>query len=340
MNFRLKEGIFLSKKMTIRKLWNIFLLRISYILSRILKRPFMMGKPMAISIEPTTACNLRCPECPSGLRSFTRPTGNLGMANFNGMIDSLYGTACYLNLYFQGEPYLNKHFFEMIAYAHQKGIFTATSTNAHFLDDQNAKNTVLSRLDKLVISIDGADQESYVKYRIGGDLDKVLEGINQVKKWKNKLKAQRPLLVLQFIVLKTNQHQINEIQRIASKIGVDQLVLKTAQIYDYEKKKDLIPDNPAWRRYQLQSDGSFRIKNDLSNHCWRMWSSSVITWDGRIVPCCFDKDATHQMGQLQQQSFDQIWYGEKYNSFRKQILRSRNKIEICSNCSQGTKIQV
>ena len=340
MNFRLKEGVFLIKKMTIRKLWNIALLRFSYFLSRIIRKPFMMGMPMAISIEPTTACNLRCPECPSGLRSFTRPTGNLDMRQFMKMIDSLHGTACYLNLYFQGEPFLNKQFPDMISYAHKRGIFTATSTNGHFLDDQNARNTVLSGLDKLVISIDGTDRDTYAKYRVGGDLDKVLDGINQVKKWKNKLKKKHPLISLQFIIFKTNQHQIREIQTIASDLEVDYLDLKTAQIYDYYNKSELIPDNPAWRRYQLQSDGTFQIENDFANRCWRMWSSSVITWDGRVVPCCFDKDANHQMGKLGQRSFDQIWRGEKYNSFRQQILRSRNEIEICSNCSEGTKIKV
>jgi radical SAM protein with 4Fe4S-binding SPASM domain len=295
---------------------------------------------MAISIEPTTACNLRCPECPSGLRAFTRPTGSLGMEHFVGMIDSLQAALWYLNLYFQGEPYLNKHFFEMISYAHKNGIFTTTSTNAHYLDDQNARNTVLSGLDKLVISIDGADQHTYEQYRVGGELQKVLEGINHIIKWKRKLKKQNPLVLLQFIIFKSNQHQIQEIKRIATDLRVDHLLLKTAQIYDYSNKIDLIPDNPAWRRYQLQSDGSFRIENALTNHCWRMWSSSVITWDGRIVPCCFDKDAHHQMGQLGGFTFDQIWKGEKYNTFRQQILHSRSEIEICSNCSEGTKIQV
>jgi radical SAM protein with 4Fe4S-binding SPASM domain len=299
-----------------------------------------MGMPMAISIEPTTACNLRCPECPSGLRSSTRPTGNLPLEYFKMIIDSLHNNLCYLNLYFQGEPFLNKHFFEMISYSHQKGIFTVTSTNAHFLDDHNAKKTVLSGLDKLIISMDGADQETYKKYRVGGDLNKVLEGVKLVKKWKKKLKKHHPLIFLQFIIFKTNQHQVGEIQKIASQLGIDHLSLKTAQIYDYSMKSALIPDNPEWRRYQLRPDGVFQIENNLDHHCWRMWSSSVITWDGRIVPCCFDKDANHQMGKLGNLSFRQIWRGEPYNSFRKQILLSRDEIEICSNCSEGTKIQL
>jgi len=340
MNFKIKEGLVIIKKITVRKGWNILLLLFSYFLSRMLKKSFIMGMPMAISVEPTTACNLRCPECPSGLRSFSRPTGNLSLEHFKPMIDSLYNTLCYLNLYFQGEPYLNKHFFEMISYAHQKGVFTATSTNAHFLDDWHARETVLAGLDKLIISLDGTDQQTYEKYRIGGNLEKVFEGVQAVKRWKKKLNKRNPLISLQFIVFKTNQHQVGEIQKIARKLEVDHLSLKTAQIYDYSHKASLIPENPAWRRYQLQPDGTIRIDNDLTNHCWRMWSSSVITWDGRIVPCCFDKDANHQMGQLGDLSFQRIWLGDAYQTFRKKILQSRNEIDICSNCSEGTKIQL
>ena len=296
-----------------------------------------MGQPMALSIEPTTACNLKCPECPSGLRSFSRPVGSLEFENFVRIIDDLHTELCYLNLYFQGEPYLNKDFYRMVSYAHQKSIFTATSTNAHYLDDENARLTVLSGLDKLVISMDGTDQQTYQKYRRGGDIEKVFNGIISILKWKKHLKIRNPLVLLQFIILKSNQHQINEIKKIASDLQVDHLVFKTAQLYDYSKKADLLPDNPSWSRYRMQNDGILKINNSMKNHCWRMWSSSVITWDGRIVPCCFDKDANHQMGKLNDSTFDQIWRGEEYNRFRQQIFTSRKGIEICSNCSEGTK---
>jgi radical SAM protein with 4Fe4S-binding SPASM domain len=298
----------------------------------------MIGKPMAISIEPTTACNLRCPECPSGLRAFSRPVGSMGLGYYVQMIETLQQALCYLNLYFQGEPFLNRDLFKMISYAHKKGIFTATSTNGHYLDDQQARETVLSGLDKLIISVDGSDQETYEKYRIGGDLDKVLEGIKNVISWKHKLKKRTPLVLLQFIIFKSNQHQISEIKKIASEIRVDHLVFKTAQIYDYSSKIHLIPDNPSWSRYLIQPDGTYSINNKQADHCWRMWSSGVITWDGSIVPCCFDKDASHQMGQLGELNFNQIWNGEKYNRFRRQVLLARRELDICANCSEGSKV--
>jgi radical SAM protein with 4Fe4S-binding SPASM domain len=129
-------------------------------------------------------------------------------------------------------------------------------------------------------------------------------------------------------------------KKIAAILEVDHIQFKTAQLYDFSNKADLLPEDPSLSRYQVQEKGMLTIKNSLSNHCWRMWSSSVITWDGRIVPCCFDKDATHQMGMLDELSFERIWNGEKYNRFRQQILTSRREIGICSNCTEGTKTWV
>ncbi|HRB92899.1 MAG TPA: SPASM domain-containing protein, partial [Chitinophagales bacterium] len=73
---------------------------------------------------------------------------------------------------------------------------------------------------------------------------------------------------------------------------------KTAQVYDYENGNELIPENEQYSRYRKNSDGTYSIKNSLENSCWKLWHSCVITWDGKVVPCCFDKDAQHQLGDL------------------------------------------
>ena len=76
----------------------------------------------------------------------------------------------------------------------------------------------------------------------------------------------------------------------------------------------------------------------MLDHCWRLWHTCVITWDGKVVPCCFDKDASHPMGSLAEQDFDTIWKGTAYQQFRGALLRSRSEIDICQNCTEGTKV--
>lgn len=335
---KLTDRLQLLRTLTPAKIWNFAALLLSYRLSKYLQRPLHRGFPAAISIEPTTACNLRCPECPSGLRSFTRPTGMLRPELFQKTIDELHRQLIWLTFYFQGEPYLHPQFTELVSYARKRGIYTATSTNAHFLNDKNARKTVESGLNRLIISIDGTTQQTYQAYRIGGKLEKVIEGTQNILAWKKQLKSATPHVVFQFLVVRPNEHQIAEVQALARTLGVDEVQLKTAQIYDYRNGSPLIPTQSRYSRYALQADGTYQIKNPLENSCWKMWHSCVITWDGKVVPCCFDKDAHHTQGNITEHTFAHIWRSESYQRFRQALLHARKTIDICQNCTEGMKI--
>jgi radical SAM protein with 4Fe4S-binding SPASM domain len=328
----------LFSKTTMSRALNTAAVVASYYRSRVAGRPLLQGMPVSISIEPTTSCNLRCPECPSGLRSFTRPTGMLDKLLFEKLITELEDTLTYLTFYFQGEPYLHPGFLEMVKFASSKGIYTATSTNAHYLKDDSARKTVESGLDRLIISIDGTSQETYEAYRIGGSLDKVLEGVRNIVRWKKELRSRTPYVIFQFLVVKPNEHQVHEVERLGKVIGVDKVALKTAQIYDYQNGSELMPTINKFSRYKKKADGSYEIKNAHDDNCWKMWHSCVVTWDGKVVPCCFDKDAAYVMGDVRVQSFREIWGSQKYKDFRAQLFQSREQIEMCRNCTEGTKV--
>lgn len=226
----------------------------------------------------------------------------------------------------------------MVSFAKKHKIYTATSTNAHYLTDEVSKKTFESGLDRLVISIDGTTQETYSSFRIGGGLDKVIEGAKNIVKWKKEMKYSTPHVIFQFLVVRPNEHEIDDVLALGKEIGVDEVRLKTAQVYDYEDGNELIPSNEDYSRYKKSADGKWSAKNKMVNSCWRMWQSCVITWDGGVVPCCFDKDTTHQLGQLKGQGFKSIWESAPYQSFRQSLLISRSEIDICKNCTEGTKV--
>ncbi len=250
MYFNWNDSVNLFSKLTFRRSFNAAKVMASYQLTKLFKKPVQWGYPISISFEPTTSCNLRCPECPSGLREFTRPTGMLKKDFFKETIDDVYKELLYLIFYFQGEPFLNPDFLEMVKYAHDKGIYTATSTNAHYLTDEKAKRTVESGLDRLIISIDGTTQDVYKQYRVGGNLEKVLQGARNIVKWKKELKSKTPFVFFQFLVVKPNEHQIEDVKNLAKEIGVDQVRFKTAQVYDYENDpNNLIPSLDKYSRY-------------------------------------------------------------------------------------------
>jgi radical SAM protein with 4Fe4S-binding SPASM domain len=280
----------------------------------------------------------------------------MDLAFFKKVIDQVYRKIFYLNLYFQGEPYLNPEFFEMVKYAREKRIYVNTSTNGHFLDPGNARLTVQSGLNRIIVSLDGTDQESYSTYRIGGTFEKVTEGIKNLVAARSELGRTNPRIIIQFLVLRPNEQQIPEIKKLVKELGANRLELKSAQFYDFENGNPLMPADGEYSRYRQQvnrSTGqkvngslghlvtgspSHRIKNPLPNHCYRMWSSCVVTWDGFVAPCCFDKDVAYPMGSLKDHSFREIWKSEEYNLFRKKILSDRKSIDICRNCSEGIGI--
>ncbi len=337
MKFR--DTIEFIKKLTLKKVINAAGLVLTFYISKwwqVRSYPFM---PMTLSVEPTTACNLRCPECPSGLRSFTRPTGNLKSEFFRSIIDEVKDKLIYLIFYFQGEPFINPDFLKMVKYTSDHGIYTITSTNGHFLTDDIAKKTVESGLDRIIISIDGATQDTYEQYRKEGNLANVLAGTKNLIKWKKKLKSNSPHIIFQFLVVKPNEHQIEDIEVLAKEIGVDEVKYKSAQIYDFKNGNPLIPENEKYSRYSRNEDGTYKLKYNLKDACWKMWHSAVITWDGKVVPCCFDKDANHVMGQFStDSSMAHIWQGDKYHSFKKSVFTKRSSIDICQNCTEGCQV--
>jgi radical SAM protein with 4Fe4S-binding SPASM domain len=320
--------------MTLPKAVNLFKLWLSFQVSRVFKSVLTWGMPTTLSIEPTTSCNLRCPECPSGLRSFTRPTGMLDSDRYKKVIDQASNHLTWLHLYFQGEPFLHPRFLDLVKYADEKRIFTSTSTNAHYLTERLVTQIFESGLKQVIISLDGITQEIYEKYRVGGDLTKVKKGLLLLIEERKKIKSKFPRIVLQFLVTGQNEHQIPNLTSWAREIKVDELQLKTAQIYNFEDGSELIPSDLAYSRYIPGSLGKWKIKKPMENKCWRMWQGAVITWDGKVVPCCFDKDAHHVMGELDSLSLEKIWYSENYKNFKKQLIMGRREIEMCRNCSE------
>lgn len=335
---RTRDLLNIGKKLTFYRLWNLLVLRFSYAHSKLTKKNHHKGQPFSLSIEPTTACNLGCPECPSGLKQFTRATGKLQLDLHQKMLSELSKSVFYINYYFQGEPFLHPDFLELIRQAKKHKIYTVTSTNAHFIDAKKAKEIVASGLDRLIISIDGLTQATYENYRVHGKLDKVIEGTEHIVKAKKELGSSTPHLIFQFLAVKPNEHEIPEVFKLGKKMGIDEVRIKTAQLYDYKNGNPLMPENVEYARYKQNSDGTYSLKYKTGNRCWRMWSSCVLTWDGKVVPCCFDKDAQHQLGDLSTVTFQSIWRSKQYEGFRQAILSHRNQIDICQNCSEGAKV--
>jgi len=335
MLFFIRYGYRFCKTLTFRKVRNALLLFLQFYISILTKKSSVSAKPAALSIEPTNSCNLHCPECLTGNKKLTRKKGNILPNDFNQIIDQSYRELCYLLLYFQGEPFLHPQFVDFIRYAKSKGIFVASSTNGHFFSETNVKKLVLSKLDFLTISLDGVTSESYQKYRKGGDFNQVISGIKTLVKIKNKLKINYPLIELQFIVFKHNEGEIKRFKELGKELGVDRTSIKSAQIYNAEQSSGILPpDNPVYSRYKKDESGKFKLIKKRGKYCLRQWSSAVITWEGDMAPCCYDKEAKYAYGNLKEHCLDELWGSQKAVQFRDVFFQRRNVPEICKECPE------
>ena len=324
-----------------RRLWNVAKVMASMGVSWTIRRPVVWGRPFMMMVEPTNFCNLKCPLCPSGNGEMTRARGNMDLGDYKRLIDEAGGHLLLLMLWNQGEPFINKAFVDMVRYAHGKRIPTMTSTNGHFVRTaREARDLVESGLDEIIISLDGVDQATYERYRVGGELAKVLRGARLIADAKAELGARTPLVNLQFIVFRHNEEDLTAAEALAHELGADQFLVKTAQIYSSAEAATFLPEAELFRRYE-SSDGNgavegLRVKGQPARGCKVLWYSSMVNWNGDVAPCCFDKDVDFGMGDaFDGVSFGDIWQGRAYMDFRDKVLGDRSAVDMCRNCSEG-----
>jgi len=319
--------------LTLKKIINSFKGAVSYGLSLLLKKPVVFNYPVVLTIEPTNVCNLRCPQCPSGAGILTREKGFLKLENFKKTIDELRQFVIEILLYFQGEPLLNNEIYSMIDYAKKAGIYTTVNTNGNFdKPDETAVALVESGLEKIIISLDGVTEKTYNEYRKNGDFNKVITGIREIVKRKKSTGRTKPRVILQFLVMKHNEHEIDDFKKLSGNLGCDGYSIKTVQIYEGLSNKEFLPSKEKYSRYRKNVIG-MKARSSIKNRCKRVWFTIVITWDGRFVPCCFDKDADYSFGNVFGDGSSLVlWKSQRIQAFRKMIVRNQSEIAICNNC--------
>ncbi len=325
----------LIKSLNIKRLKNLLLTGSSFFLSALTGKTILWGKPAILTIEPTNLCNLHCPLCITGSGQLRRVQGRMTIATFRRILQLMGDDIFFLLLYHQGEPYLNPDFLEMVRLAKQKNIYCTTSTNGHYFDEQTIRATVQSGLDSMIVSLDGVTQQTYGHYRVNGKLEKVVKGTKRFMEIKKEMKSATPLIALQFLVMKHNEHEIPAVRRLAKELGVDRLLIKTIEVHSIKEAKEWLPENEKYRRYKFDGE-KLIVKNAEKKSCPRPWLSTLINWDGGLVPCCFDKNGDYEMGNvLKVKNLEEIWFDKKFMSFRTQLNTDRKSIPMCRNCNQG-----
>lgn len=288
--------------------------------------------PVHITIEPTDICDQRCPVCETGAGILRRPKGMMSLENFRTVVDKIAPHANTLLFYFMGEPFLVKNSYEMIRYARDKGIFVDACTNGHFIDPEKL---VWSGINQVSFQLGGITQETHEIYRVRGDLAKALGNARAVVAEKKKRGLDIPRVILGFIVMKHNEHEVEQFYKLAEEMGVDEAQVIGPAVRSVEQGKQFLTKDEQYWYYDRDAfeRGVLRPKTVPNNRCYWIWHSTVITWDGDIVPCCRDPQGDFVMGNILQEDLARIWNNQKFRDFRRRILTDQRNVSICRLCS-------
>ncbi len=302
-------------------------------LSRTLKLSSSVGFPLDVFIEPTNLCNAKCPLCPTGTGTLKREKGFMSFELYKKIIDQIKWYTENIYLWNLGEPFLNQEIYSMIKYANKFGIFQMSSTNGYVLYTKaTTVKMIESGLNRLIIGMDGLDAKTLNTYRVNVDFDKLMKGLYVLRDEKAKRHSQNPKIDFQFILMKHNQHQLEEARALAKELNTDfRIKYVSLEMVDAENKQRFLPDQESHRIYEL-AKRRFALKRPLVNKPCVAWDGLVINWSGTVNPCIFDYYSKIVLGDVTKEGVIPIWRGKIMKNLRTRILRGRAKIDICIRC--------
>lgn len=323
--------LIVNKRISIGKVKN-FIINFS---SALLHKEKAAELPSVIQIDPNNICNLHCTACPTGLGEHPKPKGQMPLEAFTKIVDEVKDSAFLIVLYNSGEPFLNKDIYKMIRYANDNNIAVITSTNGNLIAEEDKGEAIVkSGLDTLVISISGLTQDVYSKYHVGGDIEKVFDGISIITRKKRELKSKTPKIVLRLLLFDYNYQEIERWRSVIKekKIEVDyfspRMACKELQFAD-----DLT-DSFTTTAVDSSNESNGSNKN---SHCYWLWMIPVVHWDGTVIPCCYINLRPPEMGNVfdHPEGVKGIWTGDKYRAMRRAVLRDKKSIPSCRECKSN-----
>jgi len=329
--------LFLKQIITPKKIFNLILKEIQSFLGN----AYLLYMPNKVNIDIGNVCDLRCPLCPTGRGAKGASRGFMHLEEYRHVIDDIGPYITNLELYNWGEPLLNKDLISMIRYAKARGIPVCISTNLNQLNENMAYDLISTRLEKIFISCDAASPETYARYRVGGDFDRVMSNIRLLLDSKKKLRNSYTRIILLFHVFRHNQHEIGKAKDLARDLGIEVRINKMRTDMGkeiFEKDREAIERDKAWIPEGAEHS-AFDVEGRKKRRqmiCKNLWGTAVINWDGSVLPCCAVYGERYAFGNVFQEAFRSIWNNEMYQMARREI---KNKLEnshtICHICKEN-----
>ncbi len=320
----------------------------------------VFGMPYSMKIEPTNICNTKCQLCPTGIGLSGRPKGKMRYEDYTRLIDQLKPWLYTLDLSMWGDPLIVPDIYRMIRYAHQNRIWTYLSSNLHAFKPEKgqADELVASGLDMMTCSLHGASQATYEIYQPGKDFEASIAKIRAINEAKARLGSRTPVIQLNFVVTRFNEHEKAAFQRLAEELDCRALFSSpSVNVRFMDRDKNLTPLglSPELQRDRIRQSLQQWLPKDQEHviepykkmlageyheedyngkkvlPCRWPWRDAVINWDGSVVTCCGSWEIEDDMGNVMTQPFSRIWNSKSYRMARRSFNRKVEKIEGVAN---------
>jgi MoaA/NifB/PqqE/SkfB family radical SAM enzyme len=296
--------------------------------------------PHILHVGVTTMCNLKCPACPTGNGTLGRPAEHLAFDLYARTVDELRDTLMLQLFWDWGEPLMHPRLPDMIEYASRSGIMTVVSTNGTVANsEQQIDRLVSARPSVVIVCVDGADQQTYEKYRAGGKLSKVLDTIRRLRAAKERHGSPYPVVEFRTLAIRDNEHQMPELLSMATDCGADLLNVKSLRPFDYRGTNvdsELVPLGPAMSRYaygEAVRDPARRLDSAGSGplRCAKPHHSPTLNSDGSVSFCSYAAHPQETLGEAGAEGFRKLWRSRRSREIRMRFTR-RGGSETCDTC--------
>lgn len=315
------------------------------------------SSPFEITIDPSTICQLQCPYCEVGNGTIRRTRALLKPETHRGFVEQL-ADDMFIAWYFStGEPLINRSFADLVSAVGGRGVFSVVSTNLSLkLSDQRIDEILMSGLGVICVSLDGVQADTYVRYRVGGEFDLVVENMRRLIRRKRELGLEFPLIEWRFLVFRHNQHEIPRVRERAAELGVDLLEFfpgygpadaGPGQVQPPEGADFSRPvSGPAFDRAVGREDTTLRRllrgvelvdapppPETTHLKCDWLYFGATLFPDGSISPCCVSNNQPDDFGKIEPGgTFREVWNNEKFRQARGMFVDQSRPDLVCSRC--------
>jgi len=287
--------------------------------------------PGSVQVETTSRCNANCFMCPAS-RIRNRKSADMPREIFEKVVLDCVGKPMHqFHMHHNGEATLieKDEFISRVKFAKQylnpQGTGVGMFSNASRLTPEFSEELLQTApLDFVWFSVDGDNADTYESVRKGLKFEVVKQNILEYARIKTKLNLNgKHVCRIVCMLNRKTEGNSSELSKIFGVEGINGV--------DYSPSTNF---TGSMDEKELHSDIKKYKVGKKTTPCIRLWTNMIVLQNGDVALCCFDYEGLGDLGNVKNNTVQDIWQSEKFNSYRQMhIHKQQSLIPLCKNCN-------